>query len=309
VDHLARSLGNGLVQTAIDRAAEVRIRDDRLQALADAPESRILPLCRDRNLVAGRGALRAVWLSPGQLDLPGSEALVFLGLLDGQAVFTVDLQEDDSRLAALGEHGRFEELRSVAGCLSERDVSMLAYARGMCFWRRRHQYCGACGGATRPERGGHVRRCSNEACRASHFPRTDPAIIVLVSSADRCLLGHKPEWPEGRFSTIAGFVEPGEAVEQAVVREVYEETAVAVAEVSYHSSQPWPFPGAVMLGFHARAAATDAIELLDGELGEARWFHREEVGRALAREGSLRLPPGVSIARRLIEDWYYHGPL
>lgn len=309
MDHLTRSLTNGLVHAALERAGEIRAHEHRLRELLDGPDCRIVPVWGDRNLVVEDDAVRAVCLTTAELSLADGEFPIFLGMMDGAACFAVDLQGEDPRLPQLERHGRFMELRSIGPVMADCDAALLSYARGMCHWHRRHAYCGACGHRTRPIQGGHIRRCANEQCGIHHFPRTDPAIIVLVNDGDHCLLGRKPEWPAGRFSTIAGFVEPGEAVEQAVVREVREETAIDVGEVSYHSSQPWPFPGSVMLGFHARAAGTRSIELLDGELEEARWFSRREVEQALNRTGPLRLPPGISIARRLIEDWYHHGHL
>jgi len=309
VDHLTRSLANGLVYGALERASEVREHEERLRELFRGPECCIVAVSADRNLVADDDGARAVWLTTQDLDVGEDEETVFLGVIDGRACFALDLAADDPRLPQLERHGRFTELRSIGPLMADAELSVLSYARGMCHWHRRHLFCGACGHRTAAARGGHVRRCTNDACGIHHFPRTDPAIIVLVNDGDRCLLGRKPEWPEGRFSTIAGFVEPGEAVEQAVVREVNEETGIEVAEVSYHSSQPWPFPASVMLGFHACAAGSRSIELVDGELEDARWFSRGEVGRALERSGPLRLPPRISIARRLIEDWYYHGHL
>jgi NAD+ diphosphatase len=147
-----------------------------------------------------------------------------------------------------------------------------------------------------------MRVCTNPDCGQLHFPRTNPAIIVLVALRERCLLGRQATWPEGLYATIAGFVEPGESLEEAVVREVREETGIEVREVTYHSSQPWPFPSSIMLGFTAQAGS-DHIQLNDGELEDARWFSREEIARGV-EEGWLRLPSSVSISYRLIEDWY-----
>lgn len=309
MDHLTRSLTNGLVYAALERAGEIRVHEQRLKELSAGPDSRIVPVWLDRNLVVDDDTVKAVWLTSRNIPLDDDEALIFLGMVEGRPCFALDLPDGDPRLPALEQYGRFTELRAIGPVMADEDASLLSYARGMCHWHRRHVYCGACGSRTLSMQGGHVRKCTNEACGIHHFPRTDPAIIVLVNDQDRCLLGRKPEWPDGRFSTIAGFVEPGEAIEQAVVREVREETAIEVAEVSYHSSQPWPFPGSVMLGFHARASGGGEIELLDGELEDARWFSRGEIGQALNKTGLLRLPPGISIARRLIEDWYHHGHL
>lgn len=309
MDHLTRSLANGLVYAALERAGEIRAQEHRLKALFEGPDCRIVPVWLDKNLVVDGDSVSAAWLTRADLPLDDGESLIFLGMFDNRACFAVDLGADDPRLPQLERYGRFTELRSIGPVMGDQDASALSYARGMCHWHRRHVYCGACGSPTVSSQGGHVRKCTNEQCGIHHFPRTDPAIIVLVNDRDQCLLGRKPEWPAGRYSTIAGFVEPGEAVEQAVVREVREETGIDVREVSYHSSQPWPFPGSIMLGFHARAPGSRAIELLDGELEDARWFSRREIEQALNRTGPLRLPPGISIARRLIEDWYHHGHL
>lgn len=153
---------------------------------------------------------------------------------------------------------------------------------------------------SQPEAGGNTRRCTSPDCNQVLFPRTDPAIIVLVTDDDHCLLGRQPSWPEGRYSTIAGFVEPGESLEDAVRREVYEETNIHVGDIRYHSSQPWPFPSSLMLGFIAQAVSEE-IHLNDGELEDARWFSREELA-----SGRVGLPFRISIARRLV-DHFIHG--
>ena len=164
-------------------------------------------------------------------------------------------------------------------------------------WRARHRRCGVCGAPTLITRAGHCRVCSDPSCAQEYFPRIDPAIIVLVSDGERALLGRQASWPARRYSTIAGFVEPGESLEDAVVREVAEETGVAVTEVRYHSSQPWPFPSSVMLGFKARAPADSEVRV-GGELEDARWFTREQV-----HSGEALTPPTQSISWRLIESW------
>jgi NAD+ diphosphatase len=168
-------------------------------------------------------------------------------------------------------------------------------------WRRRHRFCGSCGSTTRAGKGGHVLICTNAACRHEQFPRLDPAIIVLVSDGERALLGRQAAWPRGRYSTIAGFVEPGESLEDAVAREVLEETGVRVDLIEYHSSQPWPFPASLMLGFMAHAA-TQAVELRDEELEDARWFTRADLAA-----GTPLLPPTQSISFTLIEHWFNSG--
>lgn len=193
----------------------------------------------------------------------------------------------------------------MASLLAPGEGELLAHARALAYWHRRHRFCGDCGHPTEGAQGGHVRVCSNPQCGRQHFPRTDPAVIVLVTAGERCLLGRQPSWLPGRYSTIAGFVEPGESLEAAVVREVGEETGVRVREVRYQSSQPWPFPASLMLGFRAVAEGED-IHLGDEELEDARWFSREELERAM-EEGALRLPGRISIAYRLIEDWFDEG--
>ena len=180
-------------------------------------------------------------------------------------------------------------------------LSDMAYARAMSWWRARHRWCSACGAPATPQRAGHVVRCSNEACGIEVFPRIDPAIIVLVTDGDRALLGRQASWPPRRYSTIAGFVEPGESLEDAVAREVEEETGVRIASASYHSSQPWPFPSSLMLGFTAEALP-GAIACADAELEDARWFSREQLAR-----GEALLPPRTSISHRLIEQWFDAG--
>jgi NAD+ diphosphatase len=177
------------------------------------------------------------------------------------------------------------------------EANLIAHARALVLWHASQVFCGICGSAARPGAAGNSRICTNDECRREIFPRVDPAIIVLVENGESCLLGRQQNWPEGRYSTIAGFVEPGESLEDAVRREVYEETNIRVGRVSYHSSQPWPFPAALMLGFIAEARSTD-IELNDGELEDAQWFTREQL-----RSGETRLPFRISISRRLVDHW------
>ena len=192
---------------------------------------------------------------------------------------------------------RFEELRPLSALLPADEAGLLAYARALSVWRARTQHCGVCGAPTQPTRGGHCLTCSNPQCAEEFFPRIDPAIIVLVSDGERALLGRQASWPPRRYSTIAGFVEPGESLEDAVAREVEEETGVRITDARYDSSQPWPFPSSLMLGFRARAAPGSAVRV-GGELEDARWFTRAQLtsGEALA-------PPSHSISWRLISGW------
>lgn len=192
-------------------------------------------------------------------------------------------------------------LRQVGALLGDRDAGLLVYAVALEAWHATHQYCPRCGARTEVQHGGHMRVCPNDG--SQHFPRVDPAVIMLIRDAhDRALLARGPRWPAGRMSVLAGFVEPGESLEHAVLREVAEEVGVSVVNPRYLGSQPWPFPRSLMLGFFADAVSTE-LELDQEEIAEARWFTRDQLIDAL-KEGEVKLPPPVSIARRLIETWY-----
>jgi len=194
-------------------------------------------------------------------------------------------------------------LRQVGALLDDHDAGLLVTAVALANWHRTHTHCPRCGSPTSLAGGGWLRTCPADG--SEHYPRVDPAVIMLVhDGADRCLLGRQASWPQGRFSTLAGFVEPGESAERAVAREVAEEAGIAVEEVRYRASQPWPFPSSLMLGFTARAVSADEPRLLDGELAEARWFSRAE----LAEDSGPRLPPPISISQWLIASWVRASP-
>ena len=247
----------------------------------------------------------------------GRGEFVFLGLIDERAHFALDVSGSEAALdelrspalaaAGIAEGGmaqigvRFADLRQLAGRLERDEGALLALARAMMFWHSRHRFCGLCGSPTKSEEAGHMRRCTDPGCDTMHFPRTDPAVIMLVTDGDRALLGRNKNFVPGMYSTLAGFVEPGESLEDAVAREVREETAIEVGAVHYHSSQPWPFPANIMLGFHAEAISS-AITVDYGELADARWFERDWLLSHVDDE-SFRLPRLDSIARRLIGDW------
>jgi NAD+ diphosphatase len=199
--------------------------------------------------------------------------------------------------APFSAFGEFQDLRYLGSVLRADEANLAAHAIALITWHRLQKYCGLCGALTRPESGGNTRICTNDECTTRIFPRVDPAIIVLVSHGDQCLLGRQASWPDGRYSTIAGFVEPGESLGDAVRREVREETNIDVGSVHYHSSQPWPFPASLMLGFTAIANSRE-IHLNDGELEDAGWFTRKEL-----QSGFPKLPYRLSIARRLVDDW------
>jgi NAD+ diphosphatase len=302
-DHRARSARNTFAGSPIDRVHSRRQDDDWVAERLSDPTTRFTFLWRSRNLVTAGDSPRAATLPPPGLEpfLRQAVSVMLLGLADGSACFAVDLPPDREPPDIVSAAGVFRDLREFAPLLAPAEAGLLAQARGLAYWHRRHRFCGSCGSPARSAEAGHVRLCTNEACGEHHFPRTDPAIIVLVTSGDRCLLGRQAAWPENRYSTIAGFVEPGESLEDAVAREVEEETGVVVGPVTYHSSQPWPFPASLMLGFTAEAR-DETIRLQD-ELEDARWFSRGELREAL-ESGTVRLPTPLSISFRLIEHWF-----
>ena len=253
------------------------------------------PYGGDQCLVTG-DPQRTVLLERSQLPADVDEhELIFLGIFRDQPAFAVPF---DGRAAApFPQHGEFKDLRFLGTTLPPDEANLVAHARALVLWHASQVFCGVCGAAARPAAAGNLRVCTNPDCGREIYPRVEPAIIVLVADGDRCLLGRQRSWPEGRYSTIAGFAEPGESLEDAVRREVYEETNVRVGKVGYHSSQPWPFPSSLMLGFMADATSTEIV-LNDKELEDARWFTRDEL-----RSGSPRLPSRISIARRLVDHW------
>ncbi len=255
------------------------------------------------------------WLAAARAD-PAARAVVAgregvhvgrVPVRDGTILLGVDAEGPLFAQAPAGEE--LLDLRAAAASLPPGEVGLLGYAAGMVHWHRTHAFCGTCGQATQPGEGGFVRRCANG---HGHHPRTDPVVIMLVvdREADRVLLGRQRTWPPGRYSALAGFVEPGESLEAAVAREVAEEAGVRVAEVRYVASQPWPFPASLMLGFEADWAGGE-IQRADDELEDASWFSRAEVAQAAGTDarwedgapGGLLLPPRLAIARHLLEGW------
>jgi NAD+ diphosphatase len=292
---------NFYAAAGIDRAGHRRKDPAWVAERLQHPSTRFVPVWRTQSLVA-KETPRAVFVGGEALSWREGDA-VLLGMDEEAALFALDLSPLETPIEAIraAEPVEFRDLRAVGPLLARGEGSLLAYARGMTWWNQRHRFCGICGSPARSEEAGHVRKCTNAACGVSHFPRTDPAVIMLVTDGDRCLLGRQPQFPKGMHSTLAGFVEPGESLEEAVAREVREETAIVVDDVTYHSSQPWPFPASIMLGFYARAATTE-IRVDKSELQDAHWYDRDWL-LAHADDDEFRLPRRDSIARRLIEDW------
>ncbi len=294
---LAMQNHNVFAGAFVDRSGELRKDDDWLEQALHAPEARFVPVWGDRCLVGGEPP-RAILLERGRIrKYIDDDHLIFLGLFRGEPAFAVPVDKGDDPPQA--DDAEYQDLRFLGTVLPPDEANLAAHARALVLWHATQRYCGHCGSQSLPHSGGNSRMCVNADCGRESFPRVDPAVIVLVSHGDRCLLGRQASWPEGRYSTIAGFVEPGESLSDAVRREVFEETNVRVGDVRYHSSQPWPFPSSLMLGFFAEADAEHVeIALNDGELEDAQWFTREQL-----TSGYPKLPYRISIARRLVDDW------
>ena len=283
----------------VDRSGERRKDPEWLAGAVRSSASRFVPVWGDQCLVGGE-PLEAILLSRIQVENSVDDRdLIFLGIFRDQPAFAAPFKGGGN--APYAELGEFHDLRYLGTVLPPDEANLLAHARALVLWHDSQVFCGICGSSARPEAAGNSRVCMNNDCRREIYPRVDPAIIVLVVDGDRCLLGRQQTWPEGRYSTIAGFVEPGESLEDAVRREVFEETNIRVGKVDYHSSQPWPFPSSLMLGFMAEAVSSEIV-LNDRELEDARWFTRKEL-----RSGFPKLPFRISIARRLVDFWIEQG--
>jgi len=284
-------------QPSLQRHAELRMQPDWVEAARADPHTRLL-ICRGTTHLVRRDPEPSIaFLTSADLDLTAIDPtrLVLLGWFRGRRCVLVDLPPD-MPLAPAGTD--YEELRPLLPLHSPDEAQLLAYARALLIWRTRQRYCGVCGAPTVPRSAGHVLVCTNPSDQSEFFPRIDPAIIVLVTDGAQALLGRQASWPKGRYSALAGFVEAGESLEEAVAREVEEETGVCIGSPHYFASQPWPFPASLMLGFHAHASAGPIR--LDGELEDARWFELEELRAA----PTILLPPAHTIARRLLEAWF-----
>jgi len=291
----------------LDRASNLRADADWITGLLDnAAKALLIPLWQDSCLVTGDPSAPVISADPDRnAVLLKNRTPVFLGLDGSMSMFAVDLSSlaESAALAAAGAE-RALDVRALDGIVSADEAAMLAYARGLLYWHRHQRFCGTCGSSTRPRHGGHLRVCERAGCARQHFPRIEPAVIMLVESAGtprRCLLARHRGSALGRYSTLAGFVEIGESLEDAVRREVAEETGVPVGAVGYVASQAWPFPSGLMVGFRARATA-DSIRVDGEEIVDARWFTREE----LAASGYMPGRPD-SIDRHLLHSWLDEG--
>lgn len=304
IDQITRSRKNLFTSVRLDRLVEYRDDPQWVAGALESDAARLVPLWRSRSLLAiGGDEQLALYLRSGEIDpLDAIQPPTLLGT-DGKRYFFAISINDQQRDGVLERHpdARFLDLRLASIDMDAKHAGVLAYARALHYWQHRHAFCGVCGHPNALESSGHRLVCSNEECGRQSFPRIDPAIIVLVTQGDACMLGRNASWPPRRFSTLAGFVEPGESLEDAVVREVFEESGVRLQDIRYVSSQPWPFPASAMCGFYAEAATRDWRP--SNELAEVRWFSVAKLEAAISAD-EVRLSPPVSIAFRLLADWY-----
>ncbi|MBT3237184.1 MAG: NAD(+) diphosphatase [Rhodospirillaceae bacterium] len=273
--------------------------------------SRIVPVWRGHNLILGQETPQAIALTGnharGLLQICGEKA--FLGMDGDTAYFAIDLSEHELPVLspALGQ-AKFVDLRRVVMMLEPHEAALLAYAKGAMYWHFNNHYCAACGSLADAKLGGRMRQCTNPDCAREHYPRSNPAVIMLVTrpgpDGGACLLGRHGGLPDGMYSTLAGFVEQGESLEQTVAREVMEESGITVTDITYRGSQPWPFPDSLMVGFRARASTVE-IDLSNDELEDARWFTRAQI--ASFSEHGRRLPRADSIGFQLVDEWLKEG--
>ncbi|TVT52209.1 MAG: NAD(+) diphosphatase [Sedimenticola thiotaurini] len=292
----------------LDRLDRFRDDQDWFADVLQSNRTRLLPLWRNQHWVT---ALNQPISFPADED-PGlitqaTECVLLGSDQSGTTWIALDISQlAQPEVAALQEETHdFRDLRTVGPLIDRQTGALLAHARAMMHWHRQHRYCGKCGSETTSARAGHLRVCSNPECGKLHHPRTDPAVIMLVQDGDYCLLGRQPSWPPGMHSTLAGFVEPGERLEDAVAREVDEEAGIAITDIEYYASQPWPFPSSIMLGFYATAVTTD-IQVDGIELESAGWFHRDQLLNSPENE-QFHLPRRDSISWRLIESWMHQS--
>lgn len=304
---------------ALNRSADQRRDLTWIETHLKHENTVIIPIWRGLNLVRidklGVHSPKCVLPTGSQAQklADKSNNIIFLGLDQEIAYFAADISVEDKIdiQSAIGTD-QFDDLRRVGALMAKEHGALLAYARGMVHWHQRHLFCGVCGETTKSHNGGHMLMCQNKHESHMHFPRTDPAVIMLVAHNNpegrgpACLLGRQKKWVDGMYSTLAGFVEPGETLEEAVAREVFEEAAVHITDIYYQASQPWPFPSSLMLGFRALAISTE-IKVDDRELEDAKWFTIDDLQSFCEKGDEIskknRLPGKDSISRHLIDEW------
>ncbi|WP_316191910.1 MULTISPECIES: NAD(+) diphosphatase [unclassified Bradyrhizobium] len=297
------------VHNTIDRAAHLRFHDDRLIALERSPSARAYVVHRDSILLKRDGeAMRARLSVDEALGLGANPGTIFLGLRDGAALFGMGISQGAAEALSGRDDVAITELRGLAmqGGIPPDQLAGIAMAKSMVSWHQRHGFCANCGARTAMREGGWKRECPN--CKTEHFPRTDPVVISLVAHGDRCLLGRQQRFPSGMYSCLAGFVEAAETIEDAVCREVFEESGIRCTDVTYYMTQPWPYPSSLMIGCRATALNEDIV-VDRTELEDARWFSREEARLMLTRQhpDGLTGPHPFAIAHHLVGEWLKAG--
>ena len=294
----------------LNRSSELRKKEFFLERILDSKDVNFIPMKDDENyFISEKEEIKPLILKRRELELYTNDIsldkMIFLGKINEKFYFSINIKSKIEKNTLIDQGDIItDQLRNVIGSLTELDSSYLALAKGMTFWHEKNKFCGVCGSKTKMEEAGFVLRCVNKNCNQSHFPRTDPAIITLVSNKDKVLLARSFRFPQKMYSTLAGFVEPGESLELALKREVYEEVGVNVNKIEYFQSQPWPFPASLMLGFFAETEDTD-LNVDEDEIEDANWFNINQLKDLTHPEikDGFKLPRFDSIARRLVNDW------
>jgi NAD+ diphosphatase len=301
----------GFVNNILDRAAHLRNNDEKLMAMESDPRSRAYVVHRDSLVVKKEGeATRALLTLDEALKCGANRGTIFLGLRDGAPMFGMGISAGAAEDLMTGNDFTVADLRGMAtqGVVPPGELSAIAMAKSMVNWHQRHGYCANCGQRTAMKEGGWKRECPS--CKAEHFPRTDPVVIMLVTHGDKCLLGRAPRFLPGMYSCLAGFVEAAETIEDAVRREVFEEAGIRCTDVNYYMTQPWPYPSSLMIGCTARAT-NEEIVVDRTELEDARWFDRDEARLMIMRKhpDGLAGPHPFAIAHHLLGRWVHDGTM
>lgn len=299
----------GFISNILDRAAHLRPNDEKLFALESKSSTRAYVVHRDSLLVRREGdGVRALLTIDEAMKFGANPGTIFLGLRDGAAVFGMGISQTAAEKLVGRDDVSLTELRGMAmqGLVPPDQLSAIALAKSLVTWHQRHGYCANCGTRTAMKEGGWKRDCPN--CKAEHFPRTDPVVIMLVTSGEKCLLGRQKHFPPGMYSCLAGFVEVAETIEDAVRREILEESGIRCSDVAYYMTQPWPYPSSLMIGCTARALEEEIV-IDRSELEDARWFDRDEARLMITRKhpDGLAGPHPFAIAHHLVGRWV-HGP-